>query len=197
VTEKAPLGRILRNFRLHTRAPFQGNPFGSRDIRSRFEDVISGQKAPLGRILCVRKNRGNRLRMHTRSLPWRHLRSRDWRHFRSGPHAVTWLPMTSLPVVPSSSTFRNVTWTVLIYYWDISYFTKKKKKLILPKNSLILIINMLEFLLIFLLCLVHVFFNRQSAYMWAQTVLLFSPTYFFICIRQDSHSGFSRKTKRS
>jgi hypothetical protein len=181
VTEKAPLGRILRNFRLHTRAPFQGNPFGSRDIRSRFEHVISGQKAPLGRILCVRKNRGNRLRMHTRSLPWRHLRSRDWRHFRSGPHAVTWLPMTSLPVVPSSSTFRNVTWTVLIYYWDISYFTKKKKKLILSKNSLILIINMLEFFIdIFAMLGTRVFQQTVGIHVGTNCAPLLSDLFLYL-----------------
>jgi hypothetical protein len=32
----------------------------------------------------VRKKRGNRLRMRTRSLPWRHFRSCSWCHFRSG-----------------------------------------------------------------------------------------------------------------
>ncbi len=46
--------RILRNFRLHMRAPFQGTPSGD------FDDVISGVKAPLGRIL-----RNFRIRMRT------------------------------------------------------------------------------------------------------------------------------------
>ena len=40
-------------------------------------------------------------------------------------------------------------------------------------------------------------FNNQSAYLWVQTVLLFSPTYSFIRMRQTSYRGFSRKTKRS
>ena len=48
-----------------------------------------------------------------------------------------------------------------------------------------------------LLCLVDVFFNRQSAYLWVQAVLLFSPTCSFIRMRQTSYRGFSRKTKRS
>jgi len=38
---------------------------------------------------------------------------------------------------------------------------------------------------------------QQSAYIWAQTVLLFSPTCSFIRMRQTSYRGFSRKTKRS
>ena len=41
------------------------------------------------------------------------------------------------------------------------------------------------------------FFNRQSPYLWAQTVLLFSPICSFIRIRQTSYRGFSRTTKRS
>ena len=45
--------------------------------------------------------------------------------------------------------------------------------------------------------LVDVFFNRQSAYLWVQTVLLFSPTCSFIRMRQTSYRGFSRKTKRN
>jgi hypothetical protein len=45
--------------------------------------------------------------------------------------------------------------------------------------------------------LVDMFFNRQSAYLWVQTVLLFSPTCSFIRMRQTSYMGFSRKTKRS
>jgi hypothetical protein len=43
--------------------------------------------------------------------------------------------------------------------------------------------------------LVDVFFNRQSAYLWLQTVLLFSPSCSFIRMRQISYRGFSRKTK--
>jgi len=49
----------------------------------------------------------------------------------------------------------------------------------------------------YLLRLVDVFFNRQSAYLWLQTVLLFSPTCVFISTRQTSYRGFCRKTKRS
>jgi hypothetical protein len=47
-----------------------------------------------------------------------------------------------------------------------------------------------------LLCLVDVFFNRQSAYIWVPTVLVFSLTCSFIRMRQISYKGFSRKTKR-
>ena len=46
-------------------------------------------------------------------------------------------------------------------------------------------------------CLVDVFFNRQSVYIWVQTVLLFSSICSFICMRQTSYRGFARKTKRS
>ena len=47
------------------------------------------------------------------------------------------------------------------------------------------------------LYLVDMFFNRHSAYLWVQTVLLFSPTCSFISTRQTSYRGFSRKMKRS
>ena len=49
----------------------------------------------------------------------------------------------------------------------------------------------------YLLSLVDVFFNRQSAFLWVQTVLLFYPTCSFICTRQTSYRGVLRKTKRS
>jgi hypothetical protein len=39
-----------------------------------------------------------------------------------------------------------------------------------------------------------VFFNRQSAYLCVQTMLLFSSTYSFIRTRQTSYRDFSRKT---
>jgi hypothetical protein len=45
----------------------------------------------------------------------------------------------------------------------------------------------------YLLSLVTCFFNRQSANLWAQTVLLFSLTCSFIRIRQTSYRGFPRK----
>ena len=71
---------------------------------------------------------------------------------------------------------------------DISYFAKKHSDL--PKSSLKLISSTCSSFLLttYLLCLVDAFFNRQSAYLWVQTVLLFSQT---------SYWGFSRKTKRS
>ena len=61
------------------------------------------------------------------------------------------------------------------------------------------IIKMLEFFLLtsYLLCFVDVVFNRQSAYLWVQTVLPFSPTCAFIRMRHTSYRGFSRKMKRS
>ena len=69
-SEKAILGRILRNFRLRMRTP-SGTPQGSRELRSL---VISGQKAPLGRILC-----NFQLRMHTHKITPKG--SRDLRSF--------------------------------------------------------------------------------------------------------------------
>ena len=38
---------------------------------------------------------------------------------------------------------------------------------------------------------------QQSEYLWVQTVLLFSPTCFFIRVRQISFRGFSWTTKRN
>ena len=74
-----------------------------------------------------------------------------------------------------------------------SYFVNKNT-LFLPEFSETDIINMLEFLMTtYLLSLVDVFLNRQSAYLWVQTVLLFSPTCSFIRMRQTSCIGFSRK----
>ena len=57
--------------------------------------------------------------------------------------------------------------------------------------------NMLEFLIdnIFVI-LGGCVFNRQSAYLWVQTVLLFSPTCSFIRSRQISYRGFSRKNEK-
>jgi hypothetical protein len=49
---------------------------------------------------------------------------------------------------------------------------------------------------IMMLCLVDVFFNRESAYLWVQAVLLFSPTCSFIGMRETTYRGFSRKMKR-
>ena len=48
----------------------------------------------------------------------------------------------------------------------------------------------------YLFSLVDVSFNIQSAYLWVQTVLLFSPTCSFIRMRETSYWDFSRKTKR-
>ena len=56
--QKVPLGRILRNFRLRMRAPFQGTHFGVMRNDTFCTTTI------------VRKKRGNRLRMRTQSLPW-------------------------------------------------------------------------------------------------------------------------------
>jgi hypothetical protein len=67
-------------------------------IRVTFDDVISGQKSPLGRILRVR----NKARE-----PVAHV------------HAIT--SVTSFPVAPPSSTSRNVALSVLIYYL---YYTR-------------------------------------------------------------------------
>ena len=38
---------------------------------------------------------------------------------------------------------------------------------------------------------------QQTVGIWVKTVLLFSPTCSFLQMRETSHRGFSRKTKRS
>jgi hypothetical protein len=69
---------------------------------------------------------------------------------------------------------------------DRSYFvkhhsdsTKKSLKLMSSTCSSFLLTT-------YSLCLVDVFFNRQSAYQWVQTVLLFTPICSFIRMRQTS-----------
>ena len=73
----------------------------------------------------------------------------------------------------------------LVLEKDKSYFVKKKKHSDSTKKFFETdIINMLAFLIdnIFVM-----FFNRQSAYLWMQTALIFSPTCSFICMRQTSN----------
>jgi len=82
---------------------------------------------------------------------------------------------------------------------DRSYFVKKTKPLRFYQNSSLKLKSSTcsSFrLTTYLLSLVDVFFNRQSAYLWVQTVLVFSPTCSFIRMRQTSYMGFTRKTKR-
>ena len=66
---------------------------------------------------------------------------------------------------------------------DRSYFAKKHSDS--TKISLKLISSTWSsfWLTTYLFSLVDVFFNRQSAYIWMQTVLLFSPTCSFIRMR--------------
>jgi hypothetical protein len=73
-----------------------------------------------------------------------------------------------------------------------------KNTLILPKCSLKLISSTCSrfWLTTCVLSLVDVFFNRQSAYIWMQTVL-FSPNCSFIRMRQTSYRVFSGKTKEA
>ena len=87
-------------------------------------------------------------------------------------------------------------YTYLVLGRDRSYFAKHHSDSTkrFSEND---IFNMLEFLID------HIFamfggrvFNRQSAYLWIQTALLFSPTCSFIRMRQTSYRGISRKTKR-
>jgi hypothetical protein len=56
---------------------------------------------------------------------------------------------------------------------------------------------MLEFLIdnIFVMIGGRVF--QQSVYLWVQAVLLFSPTYSFIRMRQTSYRSFSKKRKEA
>ena len=66
---------------------------------------------------------------------------------------------------------------------DKSYFVKNKHSDSTKKKFETDIINMLAFLIdnIFVM-----FFNRQSAYLWIHTVIIFSPTCSFIRMRQTS-----------
>ena len=76
-------------------------------------------------------------------------------------------------------------YTDLVLGRDRSYFIIKKTPLILPKSSLKLISKCSSFwLTTYLLCLVDMFLNRQSAYLWVQIVLLFSSNCSFIRTRQ-------------
>jgi len=80
---------------------------------------------------------------------------------------------------------------------QILFCKKKKHSDSTKKFSEIDIIKMLEFLIDNIFVLVDVFCNRQSAYIWAHTVLFFPPTCSFISMRQTSYRGFPIKTKRS
>ena len=60
--------------------------------------------------------------------------------------------------------------------------------LILPKCSLKLIS--------YFFSLVDVFLNRQSAYLWLQTVLLFSSICYFMRVRQTSYRVFLTKNEK-
>ena len=71
-----------------------------------------------------------------------------------------------------------------------SYFMEKQSDST-KKFSKTDIIQLLSIgLTIYLLLLVDVFLNRQSAYQWSSTVLHFSPTCSFIRTRQISYGGF-------
>ena len=48
----------------------------------------------------------------------------------------------------------------------------------------------------YLFCLVDVFFNRRSAFLWVLKVFPFPPTYCFIRMRQTSYMGFLRKSEK-
>jgi hypothetical protein len=80
---------------------------------------------------------------------------------------------------------------------DRSHFVKMHSDS--TKNSLKLISSTCSsfWLTTYLLSLVDVFFNSQSAYLWVQSMLFFSPTCSCIRMRQTSYRGFSRKTKRN
>jgi len=75
--------------------------------------------------------------------------------------------------------------------WPTYYFVKKP--LCSTKRSLKLISSECSsfWLTTYLLCLMDVFFNRQSAYLWVQIVHLFSPTLFV----RGRHTGVSTQKK--
>jgi hypothetical protein len=69
----------------------------------------------------------------------------------------------------------------------LSYFGKKTKALWFCQKVLWNWYHQISrgFDLQHMLCLVDVYFNRQSAYLWGQTVLLFSPTCSFIRMTKE------------
>ena len=81
---------------------------------------------------------------------------------------------------------------------DRSYFVTNIT-LILPKHSLKLISSTCSsfWLTTYLLSLVIDCFQQTDAYLWVQTVFLFSLTCSFVRMRQTSYRGFSSKAKRS
>jgi hypothetical protein len=72
------------------------------------------------------------------------------------------------------------------------------KYLVLGKDMKLISSTCSSFLLTtYLFSVVDVFFNRQSTYLWVQTVLLFPPTCSFIRIRQTSYRGFKKTRKEA
>ena len=73
--------------------------------------------------------------------------------------------------------------------------TSGKTTLILPKRCQKLMSSKCSsfWLTTYFLCLVGMFFNRQSAYLWVLTVHFFSPTCSFIRTRQTSYRGLLNK----
>ena len=109
--EKAPLWRILCNFRLRLREPHSST---AQTVAMLLPVMRNGI---FSTTTIVRKNRRNRLWMRTRSLP------------------VLWLPETSFPVKAASGDFTsvssssNVALSVLIYYsrLEVQYRSTKMK----------------------------------------------------------------------
>ena len=75
----------------------------------------------------------------------------------------------------------------------------EKKTLILPKGSLKLISTCPSFFYWQRICYLWwtCFLTENRAYLWVQTVLIFSPNCSFIRMRETSYRGFPRKTKKS
>jgi hypothetical protein len=97
--QKVPLGRILRNFRLHM-CTHKGTQKGSLDLRS----------LPVAMVPVLLYYYPSKKKNRTK-LGMRRTYFRLWRHFRSWPLPVMWLPAA----LPHRST-TNVAWSVLIYY---------------------------------------------------------------------------------
>ena len=76
---------------------------------------------------------------------------------------------------------------------------KNQKKTLILLNSSLKLISLKCSMLIdnILVLLGRRVLNRQSAFLWVPTVLLFSSTCSFTLARQTSYKGFYRKTKRS
>ena len=112
-------------------------------------------------------------------------------------------PLLSIPNLKHAIRIvRYSFWKCHFYFYLFQNLLKKCNKFSICLNHIIFYDSFLcrkiwAFDWQHMLCLVNVFFNWESAYLWEQTVHLFSSTCSFIHKRQTSYRGFSRETKRN